>query len=322
MRNKTDKIIRNIIIAVICIVVICIAAGMFFRYGGRATGYGQTLIDRELYYPTKLNGIYRYSPEKWKQHILWAFQYDDFTYGEEALYYFRNGNIYKVPYETGKKEKIYDSRDKEQGKLVLEGMFQGNLLVNKQEDYGKSGGYLVLDVESGSVISSLTEEQWMDTSANGNQTIEAAGRVFEQETTEKDSFRYQLYEDGRLVLPEGVSYNGIEILEHSLLLQRGTGKYALYDLKDSRYIELPEAVTMTGYGDYIFYATEDHEICCYDIAEEKEWKLHDGVYVYSMKSDADYLYISCPMNGDGTKCFRIVYNEEGQPEKLELAEEL
>lgn len=313
-----------LVIAIIVTAVTVFSRLGYFQGGGdlRITG---TAVDGVFYYEVPHKGIYKYTPDKGSEQILWKYWYDEYTVNDYAVYYTSGDTIYCIPHGTNESKKLYKQAGEKNIGISPCG---DNIIAYFENEFA----YVMLDGRTGKRLYTVLDYDKDEVNVNyslGNRTLSVT----------KENKKYIIRENGKSILRENetlslpipadyVYLEGCLVFEMSdeSLSDDSNREYLILrpDGRDSRITVNPEEGEGISGGDknYLFDQRFDNNIVCIDAYTGKTWDIaKDKVFMYKsvVAADTDYLYITEYSDYDEPlSCYKIIYDSDKNPESLKL----
>lgn len=331
---KKTKLRRGLIIAAAAVLAYIAIIASFNVYGRlgfgcvRATGNPSitgTAVDGVLYYEVPHQGIYKYTPEKGSEQILWKYWYDEYTVNSYAVYYTSGDTVYVIPHDTGESKELY----KQTGvKGVSIDPCGDNIIVVLQYDNNNSV-WIIIDGKTGKKLDLI----WDESSENPIKAKYSVGN--RRITIKQDNNGYSITENGKSLLKKDESLSAFmpvdcigDSLVFSITEEENERKVLVLrpDGRDSTLKFNPEEGEGISGGDenYIFDRRLDDNIVCVDAYTGKTWDIARGkdfAYKSVLAADSDYLYIIDNNTHESVSCLKIIYDSKNRPESLKFVEE-
>lgn len=302
-----------------------------FFYAGCGANIG-TIVDGTYYYHVKSNGFYSYSTEEGNRKLISTYWYDTCSANEYGVYYHRGRSLYVQEHETGKRRKLFSASCADSSHIRFTLQADGSVIVTVYNKYDEYVYELLLDGITGEMLQTVMEKTSYDMGdlyySRSHFLVEDREVVLVRATE-----GYDLQENGVSILPEGievsrysVEYIGdnlwfyveddAELLggEQSMFIVRPDGQDAL--------VKLPFYNFYSGNNDYLFWADYDtNDMWCFEVVTGESWTLEadNDMTFYSLVSDGEYVYSCVPWDDYQAK-WKIVYNEDGRPVKMQLVD--
>ncbi len=287
-----------------------------------------TAVDGVLYYEVPHQGIYKYTPEKGSEQILWKYWYEEYTVNSYAVYYTRDDTVYSIPHRTGESKELFTAKGADEisvypcGQDIIISFYikdnYRNLLID-----GKTGENL------GTIRGFDMDPDTLKTKDIPQDAVYSVGkRKITVEKEREDS--YSIIENGKKVLGTFESVHPLSdfSLGDCLLFGINNNYEVLIlrpDGRDSTLIFYPEEGEGISGGDenYIFDSRFDDNIVCVNAYTGETWDIAKGkdfAYKSVLAADSDYLYITDNNTHESVSCWKISYDSKNRPESLKLVE--
>ena len=207
------------------------------------------------------------------------------------------------------------------------------MVVTQYDKYRERISEVLLDGVTGQVLREVTPvttyDDWWDSDIllYSRSNFQVGDRTLTFAATGEE-YRYDLTENGRSLLPEGMRVSGA-IRFGDRLCFRSAGEpedtvtwYVASPEGEEQGVTLPLHTYQTGTGDYLFYVDNSNSgVWCTDAATGRCWKLKTDFDCdfYSIVTDGTWMY-SCVPWRTGQTCWELVW-EEGRPTALKLVSE-
>jgi hypothetical protein len=294
------------------------------------SGYPGMIVDGTYYYMQPHKGIISYTPDGESQlqlHTFWCEEWDVNDYG---IYYWNNLSLYVKPHNSDKRIKLHSSNWFECSHIRFDLREDGNVIFIGYNKRAEKRFELLLDGKTGELIETVMEPTSYDdfeiAYSDSHKTIGSREIVLVE--SEESRTLYKLTENGTNLLPDGMftgkyssEYRGGALwynvwsetrkdYEDTFALLYPDGRTELVTLPNERYC-----------GDdtsFLFYPSNG-QIWCTEVSTAETWELTRDADIdfHDLESDGKYIYSTAPWKEEQT-CWKIIYNNSGKPESLEL----
>lgn len=291
------------------------------------------MVNGTYYYHVRGDGLYSYSDDEGLQKIMSTYWYDSYEVNEYGIYYDRGRSLYVREHETGESRRLFRAGLFDSSYIGFTIQADGNVIVtiyNKLRDYQYE---LLLDGKTGEVLETVMEKE--ELYLGGLYYSKSHYLVGEREInmieTGNDYGGYLLQENGTFILPEGaeveryqVNYIGDCLWFYVNGMADVTGEeqmmFVVRPDGNDEIKTLPCFALYSGTNDYLFWTeSKTGTMWCFEVATGESWTLEvdSDVSLYAVVSDGEYVYSCTPMDDYHAK-WELIYNESGQPVKLQL----
>lgn len=287
--------------------------------GAGCGAWAGQIVNGVYYYAKPHSGVYSYAPDGESEKLLGTYWFDQYQLDDYGIYYTSGKRLYVREHTTGKRRHLYTA--KKSTHIFIERLAEGNVMLTCYNKRTKMLYEVLVDGKNGKQLVELASPISYEASWHTQKYSElhdsAGERQFELIPTEEE-YRFDLYENGKSILPKGVSvchYNHYS-LGDTLVLQgyEGRWKDILVVLPPKGGVTIlsgvPTAI-LSGNEDYLFYADQE-TVYAVSLADGTKHRLkpkgETAVGFYEVVSDGAYLYACAPWKKT-QECWQVDYLE-------------
>lgn len=320
--------------ACLCLVLLG-TVGTLLRFDYFRAGCGAwcgDIVEGTYYFTVPHDGVYSYTPEEGTKKELSAFWEDGWLVNNYGIYYQRGRSLFVQVHETGKRQRLYTAAWWNWTHIGFSLEEDGNVVVTQYNKHRELISEVLVDGVTGQVLEEVTpvttyDDWWDGTTLLYSRTRFQLGDRTLTFATTGEAYRYDLTENGRSLLPEGMQVSGASQFGSRLWFESADESehtaswYVAAPDGDDQVITLPRRTYQTGTEDYLFYVDNSNSaIWCIEASTGVRWKLKaDADEFYSIVTDGTWMYTCVPWR-TGQSCWELVW-EEGRPTALKLVNE-
>ena len=340
-RKKKPSYLKRFAAAAACLCLVLTGAVYSFArlgyFGAGCSAYPGTIVDGSYYFYVGRDGVYRYDGGE-TEKVLGAWWVDEWSVNDYGVYYSCGRTFGVVPHETGKRQVLYRANLFTASFVRHTLRPDGTVVLTIYDRRAGEQEELLLDGMTGEVLETV-----MERTADDDVDIpysESHYLVGDRELvlvpTTKSPHDYDLQENGRSILPEGVTVQSFSaaqyfgdglrfICEYPEKYREGSIFFVRPDGRDTFLTVPANHYYNAGTAEYLMdvqYTGEDYEVWCLDTMTNETWELTvgDGPTIYSIETDGSMVYACVPWDGYQA-LWKVVCDEQGRPTALELLDD-
>ena len=303
-------------------------------FGASCSANPGTIVDGTYYYFEDHSGIYAYDNGK-TEKILGAWWVEEWSVNDYGVYYSCGRTFGVVPHETGRREVLYRASPVAASFVRHTLRPDGSVVLTIYDRRAEEQEELLLDGASGEILATVMERRYYDdVDIPYSESHYVVGdRELVLVPTSKSPHDYDLQEEGRSILPDGVtvqSFSAARYFGDSLYFictypekyREGSAFFVRPEGGDT-FLTIPaNHYYNTGTAEYLMdvqYTGEGYEVWCLDTMTNETWELSvgEGPAIYSIDTDGTVAYACVPWEGYHA-LWKVVCDEKGRPAALEL----